>query len=537
MRALIYARFSTDKQRDTSIEDQARGCRDRAAREGWEIVGEHSDMETSGSTPVSLRKGGKLLLADALADRFEVLLVEGLDRLTRDIGEQDRIVKRLEHRGIRIVGIADGYDTQASGRKVMRIARGLVNELYLDDLRSKTHRGLAGQIERGFHAGGLSFGYRSVSAGTDARGESIGHRLEVDAAAAAIVRQIFDQYADGVSCQRIAAQLNEQRVPGPRGTWCVSAIYGSPVKGSGIINNELYIGRYVWNRSQWIKDPETGRRQRVARPADEWKVEDRPELRIVDDEVWERVRARMRATRAEGGRAGRGAAPRTLFGGLMRCGECGGAVIATSTHTYGCAAHKDRGRAICSGIKVSRKTTEARLLSTVRDQLLCPDALVKIQHYVRQIERQRAQAAGDHQADAKARIAELEREIPRLVDAIAAVGISDALAKRLAGAEAELATLKAAAAPIETKAAIADVTLRYKRLIANLQGALAKADPTQAREILRGLMPEIKLVKEGEEVWAEIATGADRVLLAAGGSLLGLVAGTCNLTRKRLRIR
>src|SRR4051812_5772262 len=87
MRACIYARFSTDKQRDTSIEDQARGCRTRAEREGWTIVAEHSDAQTSGSTPVALRAGGKLLLADVLAQRIDVLLLEGLDRLSRDIGE------------------------------------------------------------------------------------------------------------------------------------------------------------------------------------------------------------------------------------------------------------------------------------------------------------------------------------------------------------------------------------------------------------------------------------------------------------------
>lgn len=134
--------------------------------------------------------------------------------------------------------------------------RGLISETYLDDLRAKTHRGLTGQIERGYHAGGLSFGYRSVVAGVNPRGEPIGHRLEIDETQATIVREIFVRYAGGESCQRIAADLNARGVRGPRGgTWCVSALYGSPAKGAGVLNNELYIGRYVWNRSQWIKNP------------------------------------------------------------------------------------------------------------------------------------------------------------------------------------------------------------------------------------------------------------------------------------------
>ena len=111
--------------------------------------------------------------------------------------------------------------------------RGLISETYLDDLRAeKTHRGLTGQIERGYHAGGLSYGYRSVVAGVNGRGEPIGHRLEIDEAQAVVVRGIFARYAAaGESCQRIAADLNARGVRGPRGgTWCVSALYGSPAK-------------------------------------------------------------------------------------------------------------------------------------------------------------------------------------------------------------------------------------------------------------------------------------------------------------------
>ena len=79
--AIIYARYSTDKQRETSIEDQSRVCRTRAEALGFHVVAIHADDEISGSTPVANRAGGKALLADALAGRFQVLLLEGLDRL------------------------------------------------------------------------------------------------------------------------------------------------------------------------------------------------------------------------------------------------------------------------------------------------------------------------------------------------------------------------------------------------------------------------------------------------------------------------
>lgn len=239
MRVALYARFSSDLQRQTSIEDQLRAARTRAATEGWNIVAERSDSAVSGSTPFALRPGSKALLADALAGRFDVLIVEGLDRTFRDVGEQEQVIKRLEHRGIRVIGTSDGYDTQAKGRKVMRIARGLVNELYLDDLSEKTHRGLVGQFERGLSAGGRSFGYRTQ----EAQG---GRRMVIDEAEATHVRWIFDRYAEGWSPVSIAHELNRLGVPAPRGgTWAVSAIHGSAARGLGMLNNEIYVGRVI----------------------------------------------------------------------------------------------------------------------------------------------------------------------------------------------------------------------------------------------------------------------------------------------------
>ena len=170
--------------------------------------------------------------------------------------------------------------------------RGLVNEVYLRDLPHKIRCGLSGQIERGFHAGGMSYGYNSLPVGMNSHGDAEGFRLEIVPQRAAVVREIFERYASGESLQRITADLNERRVPG-RGrkrskpsTWSVSALYGTPKAGSGLLNNELYIGRYVWNRREWAKDPDNPtRRIPRMRPPEEWKTAERPDLRIVSDEL------------------------------------------------------------------------------------------------------------------------------------------------------------------------------------------------------------------------------------------------------------
>ena len=66
-----------------------------------------------------------------------------------------------------------------------------------------------------------------------------GHRLQIEATQAEVVRRIYRMFSEGLSVKRIAATLNAEGVAGPRGTWCASALFGSPAKGSGILNNRL----------------------------------------------------------------------------------------------------------------------------------------------------------------------------------------------------------------------------------------------------------------------------------------------------------
>lgn len=515
MRAAFYGRFSTDRQRETSIDDQKQICVERAASLGLIIEISHADEGVSGSTPVLRRSGGRQLMADALADRFEVLLMEGLDRLSRDMVEQETTIRRLEYRGIRIIGVSDGYDSESSARKLYRGMRGIINEVYLDDLRAKTHRGLAGQVSRGMHAGGLSYGYRTVPVDG-------GHRLEINEGQARWVRWMFEQYAAGWSAQRIAHELNRQGVPSLRGsTWAVSAIYGNPARLAGVLNNELYIGRYVWNRSQWIKNPDTGKRVRVDRPLDEWSVREMPELRILDDDLWNAARERMGRTRSDGGR-GRGRRAHSLFGGLMRCACCGGAVVAVSATHYGCAARKDRGPVVCEGVRAPRRQTDISLLAVVRNSFLSPEALAKFQERMRELISVGRQASREAAAKAQSRLIELDAEIGRLTYAIAEVGISPALAERLKDAErrkAEAEKVLEGRLELERPApSIEQAVAQYKKRLMDLDQAVS-TDPDRARSMLARLLGTITIASSGDEVFATIRPqNEESRLLAIAGS-------------------
>jgi site-specific DNA recombinase len=109
-----------------------------------------------------------------------------------------------------------------------------------------------------------------------------------------VIRRIFRDFATGISPRAIAKTLNDEGVTGPEGKlWNDTTIRGHVKRGTGIINNELYIGRLVWNRQRYLKDPSTGRRVSRLNPESAWIVTEVPELRILDGALWQAAKTRQ----------------------------------------------------------------------------------------------------------------------------------------------------------------------------------------------------------------------------------------------------
>src|SRR5262249_54897180 len=132
----------------------------------------------------------------------------------------------------------------------------------------------------------------------DARGEPIHGGRRVNASEADIVRRIFQEFATGKAPRAIARGLNADRIAGPCGRpWSDTTIRGHALRGTGILRNELYVGRLVWNRQQCVKDRQTGRRLARLNPPSAWLVTKVPDLRIVNDALWQQVQARLGSIR------------------------------------------------------------------------------------------------------------------------------------------------------------------------------------------------------------------------------------------------
>jgi site-specific DNA recombinase len=389
----VYARFSSEVQRATSLEDQIRNCRRWAAQLGWRVADDHvyQDAARSG-VGIDHRPAYQRLVTAALTvpPPFAVVLVDDLSRVSRDLVETLRLYRRLQRNGVELISISDGIQTSTQMAKLQITIKGLVNELFLDDLRDKTHRGLTGQALRGLSAGGRCFGYRTIPKGP---GEAAGAAWTVFDPEAAVVCRIFQWYLDGLSMKAIALRLNQEGIPFPaqatrrgpgRRGWAVSTIHT-------ILTNEKYIGRWVWNKTAFVKDPETGKRTAIPRPPTDWVEVDRPDLRVVDHAVWQKVQARIATVRAAYGgttahKRPRGQAPQVyspyLLSGFTRCGICGGPVtVQTSCRRkksglvyryarYRCSFHVTKGPTVCPNpMSIRHDALETALVSKLSDAM------------------------------------------------------------------------------------------------------------------------------------------------------------------------
>jgi site-specific DNA recombinase len=554
MRAALYARYSSDRQRDASIDDQFRSCIGFADRAGWKAAERYHDEAISGTR--ADRPGYRKLVADAEARKFDVLIVDDLSRLSRDEVEMKQLIRRLRFWNIRVIGVSDGFDSASKGAKVQATFRSLMNDMYLDDLREKTYRGLAGQALKGNNCGGRAYGYRHVPI-TDAwrldeygRPTIVAVRREIDPEQARWVRQIFEWTTSGRPPRWIAAELNRLKVPSPtRGTWAASAIYGHMKNGTGILCNELYIGRYVWGRSHWIKNPDTGRRKRVSRPSSEWIVTLLPELRIVPQDLWDRVKAlqAQQATRSTTIRtalhknARTGAGPKYLFSGLLKCASCGANYIIAGAAHYGCSTNINRGSHACpNAIRVARSLVEERLLAAIKRDLFSEEALTLFE---RETARLLSEAHTDQiriQAQDRARLVEVEKEIANIMAAIRAGIVTPTTKAALEEAEAERAKLKAKEEPValpSRSSILPNARKVYRELVDDLADTLRDHVGAARMQISALVGSEIRLhPTKGGYLEAELA-GDYRGLFAlinerpgggAGAAKLNLVAGTRN---------
>jgi site-specific DNA recombinase len=555
IRCAIYARFSSDLQRPTSIEDQVRRCREFAKQQGWFVVEEFVRFdEAKSAATLAGRDALNSLMASAKRRPvpFDCLLVDDTSRLARYLPDVLSMNDKLRYYGVFIYAVAQRLDCREKASRPLLTLHGMMDEQFLVSLAEKVHRGQEGRALKGLQPGGKCFGYRNVPIEDPTRSAKYGRfavsgvKLEVDEEQAAIVRGVFEMYANGESLSEIAKTLNAEGVQAPQPprtrqlrAWCPSSI-------REMLRNERYRGVFVWNRTRKERNPETGRKTSRPRPESDWMRVEVPEWRIVSEDLWERVQSRISFVNGRfgsymtvGGQSRTERSRQYLFSGFLACGLCGSNMVIVSGNgkrgyvKYGCPSHRYRG--VCSNsVMIRQDRLEEQLLAGLIQKLLRPDMLEyavqvfaeQLQKRLKEIQEEQMRLASGIKA-LQDRRAELKLKATNLAEAIAAMGHSPTLLDQLSTVEREIEAIDRKIAEINAPKELSFSIQRLREFVTektlDLQSVL-KGDVAAARRTLANHIEKLILTPKETPEGALLEVSGDIDLFARDERVMQLVA-------------
>lgn len=488
----IYARYSCEKQDDTSLDDQIRRCREEALRQGLIVDEQHIYTDAAISGLDDDRPGYRQMMSAWASGALHVVLVDEFSRLSRDPLEQARLMKKLEqHARMRLVTV-DGVDTKDSDWQLRLGIQGVIAQHENRRIRHRVERGMLGQLERGYMLGAPPFGY-TLKRELDASGNRIGTHWVIDDDQAAIVREVYARRAAGESMHQIAAWLNAEGVPCGREAKTERGGFWRPARVKQLLDNTIYRGVFTWHGST---THQAKCRSRGVEP--DIKEYARPQLRLVSDDVWWKCHDKVVSRSGYGG-------GRYALSGVMSCGCCGGTLALTSV--------LKRQSAYCPACTVAKSANgeEDRLTSTVRVvgiELMLSHAL---KHFMSEPfmaafrESLRRLLTGDKRQEleeAQRRLAELRRTQDRFSRLLGQLSDDDPVLERryeeardkVRKAEARVSELEQQTGTLDAKALQAQLAADPRQLLDALWET--RLPPHELRALLHALFPSIVFVSK-----------------------------------------
>lgn len=459
---VIYARYSSDMQRPDSCADQERDVRRDLPRYGVDPAPAVVLKDEAESGTRAKRDGGFETLC-AMIGRGEVgvLAVDDQARLSR-ADNASQFIKDLVYAGGRFISTGEGIDTDQPGWELRVKVMELHNSHTVRELAHRVRRGQEGRVLDDGSAGDFPFGYESFYLDPDweaqlrRRGPKPKKGLRACEAEARWVRQVFAWFINGQSINAIARQLTDDDVSkGGR----ASTDGWHPQQVRRMLANEKYVGRWVWGATTTLRNS-SGDKKQVPTPEHKRAVRDRPELRIIDPDTWDRAQRRLAELKdkfgLKDGHKRRGPMsrsaevyPRSPLGGLLVCAACGAAFHFSGSggrRYYACSGHK---KGLCPvATRVPAVPAEAALIGFLTDLLSAsPEWLTGVYRRVRELVRLEAERQPERHAHAVGRLADVRRQTGNLVRALADARCG------MAAVEAALAELQREADRLEVEVA------------------------------------------------------------------------------------
>lgn len=518
MNAAIYARKSTSQD---GIADDARSvtrqvehARAFIKRKGWRVNEDAIFVDDGISGAEFARRPGFVRLMAALKPRppFQVLVVSEESRIGRESIEMAFSLKQLDEAGVAVWCYLDDRQRTLSNatEKVMLQLAGYAAEVERERASQRMRDLMDRRARRGHVCGGAVFGYRNREV-LDAAGRRSHVEREIEAGEADVIRTIFEMAAAGAGTKRIAKRLNAARVKAPRPqqgrpqSWVPSTV-------RAVLHRDLYRGIATYNRT--AQTNAWGQRAMRVRPKSAWISVPAPQLRIIDDVLWQAAHRRLDAARAvylgttngrTFGRPACGIESKHLLAGFLQCACCGQSLTARSSSSAGrrlyyfvCSTYDHRGKTECAnGLRLPMTKADDAVLSTLAAYVLAPEVVEgAIADAVRTLRPSRAEADARTAALA-GRLRQVEAEQAKLVAALTVAPNVELLAKELQAREDQRKRLVEDLRAIET---VADGTFDARRIERELRARLV-----EWRRLLRRQTPiarqMLSLLLDGRIVW------------------------------------
>lgn len=484
MKFAAYLRKSDPRQKETSLDDQLRVIGEWVTQNGHEIVAVFEDSGLTGQTAAP-RQGLQAMMEEIESPfrRFEGIAVHQLSRLSRDVGDSWRIIfRRLKFHKIRLMAVADGIDTVDRNAKIQVLFKSMQNEIFLDDQRANVKRGMDGAFSRGFSTGSIAFGYITKpvyedEADPDPRAVE-GFEILIDQNKADIVRDIYRRYLEGEGYRTIARSINESTGLKMTGT-----------RIRGILNNTTYFGRFLYNKHEHAKHPETEKTTFLPRHKSEWLHRYDPSLAIIDKKTWKTVHRIMK--QREGMFKDRPATSKHLLTGLLFCERCGGRISIVQHSYYGCSTAHHNSKLCKERFLIERESLEQVVIASIAKHLHA-----HLETLVESV-RLRIDASTQNSTTTQEQVAHLEEQADRLLGFIQSTKLTGRAKQKV---ETQFQQLNDQIEQLQRKkveSVVIPMSVRYDRnvlkaFIAELPQALA-CDRSAGAELLRHIVKTVRI--------------------------------------------
>ncbi|MCE9630149.1 MAG: recombinase family protein [Planctomycetia bacterium] len=292
---LGYVRFSDEGSNPRSLDQQLMNVLQRARRDGVFIPWHYVCADYAVSGTLACRRGyivAKMLVERRSDTGVAWFIIDDLGRMNRNALESLRLGELVEATQVRLIGASDGFDSSNQQSKIMLAMMSSFNEVFIDQLKAKVHRGQTDAFNRGEIVQHPGFGYRLVDVLTPegkpelTRKNTIKKRVEIDPEAAEwIVRGAEMIVRDNRSPGAVAVVFNDNNVGGAR-TWSSNRI-------RKLYARERLVGVEVFRRTMQVRDRDTGHVDVVQKDREAWMTRECPEMRILSDELADAVKAKL----------------------------------------------------------------------------------------------------------------------------------------------------------------------------------------------------------------------------------------------------